>query len=432
MKLGGISIDERGAIEVLKKFRSTSNLIIHNSVSPKKSYYFAGEGYREIFEAHFSSDDRKKIGDAEKNLQAKIKQATKQQKEELGKLLGKLRDRYQVELTAIDSGRLSNFPLEVKLTDKSVEVPLGDWGAGTQNRTRVLVSILDAVRLRSSASTADRSTPVFLVEEPESFLHPSAQAEFGQILNDLAEELGIQIIATTHSPYMLNQKDPCANILLERRILRRAPRETQISTTAGEGWMMPFAESLGIIPTEFKSWKCVFGTQANKVILVEGEIDKGYFDHFKSQYITIYRIPNDVEVVPYGGKDALKNTALLKFMIDKFARVFVTYDLDVDNEIRPCLERIGLKEGEDFAAIGKKEPGCEAIEGLLPAAIKKKVYSDHYELVSALQSQDTKARNSARSALKQKLLTEFKRERLDERTLQEFRVLFNTIGRRFN
>ncbi len=66
-----------------------------------------------------------------------------------------------------------------------------------------------------------KSTPVVVTEEPESFLHPSAQSEFGNVLNDLADELGIQIIATTHSPYMLGQNDPDANTILTRRFFRK-------------------------------------------------------------------------------------------------------------------------------------------------------------------------------------------------------------------
>jgi hypothetical protein len=37
-----------------------------------------------------------------------------------------------------------------------------------------------------------------MIEEPECFLHPSAQAEFGRILRDLAEEFQVQVIITTH------------------------------------------------------------------------------------------------------------------------------------------------------------------------------------------------------------------------------------------
>ncbi|MBN9455002.1 MAG: AAA family ATPase [Bosea sp.] len=427
----GNALGQQESSEILKKFRSTSNLIVHNSTQPSRQLYYLGGTYKEVLDAYFSPEDRQKIAEAEKGLQTRVKKATKQQKEELEKLLGKLNEKYQVELSSIDSGRSSRFPLEVKLTDKNVEVPLNDWGAGTQNRTRVLMSVLDAIRIRSSVNPKDRSTPVFIVEEPESFLHPSAQAEFGQVLNGLAEELEIQIIATTHSPYMLNQNDPSANILLERKVFRNSLRDTTIIDTSGKDWMLPFAENLGIIPSEFESWKGIFSSNSSKAVLVEGDIDRVYFETIKGKFPKLYKIPDGVEIVPYGGKDALKNTSLLQFMINRFGRVFITFDLDARHEIKPSLERIGLVEGRDFIAVGKPAAGCQCIEGLLPANIMKQVYSNEYMHVMALQSQETKERNSAKSHIKKCLLEEFKSTSVLEKDMIDFQDLFNKISKAF-
>jgi len=47
-----------------------------------------------------------------------------------------------------------------------------------------------------SEPSASKITPVIIIEEPESFLHPSAQAEFGRVLHDFAEEFQVQVIVT--------------------------------------------------------------------------------------------------------------------------------------------------------------------------------------------------------------------------------------------
>lgn len=424
-------MDVQKASEILKKLRAAANLVVHNSTRPSHRLYYAGGDVMEVSEVSFSEEDQKKISDAERSLQSKINKAAKQHKDELEKLLGKLNDKYQVELSTLDLGRSSRVPLEIKLTDRSVEVPLTDWGAGTQNRTRVLMSVLDAVRIRSKVNAQDRSTPVFLVEEPESFLHPSAQAEFGQVLNGLAEELQIQIIATTHSPYMLNQSDPSANVLLERRVYRGLLKETYIKDTTKEDWMLPFAENLGIIPSEFDSWKPIFAAHASKAILVEGAIDKEYFELIKISYPSVYQIGEDIEILPYGGKDALKNTSILQFMIKKFGKVYLTFDLDARGELKGALERIGLTEQVDFCAIGVEGPGKDCIEGLLPSSLKQKVYSSNVDLVTALTSQDTRARNSAKSELKKALLDEFKKSVPSEKELGEFKKLFSGMKAAF-
>ena len=61
-------------------------------------------------------------------------------------------------------------------------MPLNDSGSGTQNRTQILMSVLQANRIKTNPSLDDKITPLVVIEEPESFLHPSAQSEFGRIL----------------------------------------------------------------------------------------------------------------------------------------------------------------------------------------------------------------------------------------------------------
>lgn len=431
-RVEGVDVDSQTASEILKKLRSASNLVVHNSTRPKRHFYYLTEGYTEVLHAHMTPEDRKSISDAEKTLQKRVKKAARQHKEALAHLMGKLSDNYQVDFSTVDSAGSSSFPLGIKLTDKNVDLPLMDWGSGTQNRTRVLMSILDAARIRSSQVAENRSTPVVIVEEPESFLHPSAQAEFGKVLNELAEELDIQIIATTHSPYMLNQSNPEANVLLERKIFRGKLKETNITETGGDKWMLPFAKNLGIVPDEFGAWQSVFTSKNNRVVLVEGSIDEEYFQHIKANYPQIYQIPEDVQVVSYGGKDALKNTPLLKFLVGKFEKVFVTFDLDAKADVENSLQRIGLEEVKDYCSIGLPDSGNDCIEGLLPEALKARVYSKEHKLVTALSSGDNKARRDAREQLKARMLSEFKATSCSDSELRNFKKTFGVIGKQFS
>ncbi len=123
-------------------------------------------------------------------------------------MLGRLSEKYDVEVAPPEGFAIRRMPLGINLRDKHVEVPLDDWGSGTQNRTHILMAILQANRIKTTDSSDEKITPIVVVEEPESFLHPTAQAEFGRMLRELSNEFGIQIIATTHSPYMLNLEDP--------------------------------------------------------------------------------------------------------------------------------------------------------------------------------------------------------------------------------
>ena len=135
--VNGNELDSQNSSEISKKLKSAANLVVHNSTAPQRRLYFFSGEMTEVLESHFSQEDRKKIQDAEKNLSNKVKSAARQHKEELSQLLGRLGENYEVELTTLDRGGSSRFPLNVKLNDKSVDTNLGGWGSGTQNRTRV-------------------------------------------------------------------------------------------------------------------------------------------------------------------------------------------------------------------------------------------------------------------------------------------------------
>ncbi|MGB2442821.1 ATP-dependent nuclease [Planktomarina sp.] len=430
-RLNGDNLDTQTASEIAKKLKSAPNLVVHNSTIPAgRLYYLSGE-MTEVLESHFSQDDRAKIAAAEKNLANKVKTAAKEHKEELNQLLGRLGENYDVELTTLERGGSSRFPLNVKLNDKSVNANLGGWGSGTQNRTRVLISILEANRIRKTQAAANRLTPVVIVEEPESFLHPSAQAEFGKVLNNLASDFGIQILATTHSPYMLNQTQPQANLLLERHVYRNRLKETRKVETSGDDWMLPFADNLGVVAGEFIPWKRIVSSPNAKIVLVEGDIDVQYLAHLKEKYPEVYQLPDDVEIVGYGGKDALKNTQVLQFMLSRLERVFITFDLDAEREVKGKLETISLSEGTDFCAVGISKPGKECIEGLLPDTVHKEVYAENVDDVAALGSANSTAKKQAKSNLKKAALEKFRKAELQATDLSEMKKLMSKIAKAF-
>lgn len=429
--VNGNGLDSQNSSEISKKLKSAANLVVHNSTAPQRRlYYFSGE-MTEVLESHFSQEDRKRIQDAEKNLSNKVKSAARQHKEELSQLLGRLGENYEVELTTLDRGGSSRFPLNVKLNDKSVDANLSGWGSGTQNRTRVLISVLEADRIRKSQAAENRSTPVVIVEEPESFLHPSAQAEFGKVLNNLAEDFRIQIITTTHSPYMLNQNNPSANILLELKVIRKRLKETTKTETSGDDWMLPFADNLGVVAGEFIPWKRIIGSANSKILLVEGEIDVEYLTFIKENHPDIYQLPEDVQIVSYGGKDALKNTQVLQFMISRLDKAYITFDLDAKHEVVNKLQSIGLCEDTDFCAIGLDKPGHECIEGLLPQALLAEVYAENVMDVMALGSTNSSAKKSAKGNLKRASLNKFKAGTLKSSDIPEMAKLLRKIAKSF-
>ena len=411
VSVDGVILDERPSREIVTKLRRSNCLFLHNSADQGNPFVYMSSGRRQTFyDFYLSEDEQKMLSDAAKAVQRKTRQLAKGHRDVLSNLLGKLNEKYDVEFTPLEGYGSREMPLGINLKDKKVEVPIDDWGSGTQNRTYILMSLLQAKRIKEIEGSDQKITPIVVVEEPESFLHPAAQAEFGKLLQDLAQELGIQIIASTHSPFMLNRVVPSANILLRRRLQRRQLQDTEIVDTAGENWMEPFSEHLGIVSPEFNYWRSLFASRDSRVLLVEGEIDKEYFLYVREILGTRSGLAEDVEMVPYGGKDALKNTTLVSFVLKKFDKIFITFDLDAAHEVKKSLELLGLVNKHDYLAIGMEQPGKNAIEGLLPQRIVSSVLSRETDLVMQLGSQNSSERRDAKRKLKKHLLDEFRSE----------------------
>lgn len=411
--------------EILQKLTSSNLAFVHDSAA-RENVIFYGRG-RFLHELIFSPIERKQLSEEQKRLQNKVKSISRAHKSELSELLGHLEDKYEVEFTIPDGMFTGTLPFSINLKDRNVDVPLDDWGSGTKNRTHIMMSILQAHRIRSK-DDQNRITPFVMIEEPESFLHPSAQAEFGRVLRTLANDLKIQTIVTTHSPYMLCQENVTANVLLARRKHRGKLKATERVPLEENTWMEPFSEILGLDNSEFTAWKEILSTNKTCVLLVEGELDKKYLEHIDSLKLGTLQLPDGLDIVAYEGKDALKNTILLKFIVEKFKRVFVTFDLDAKPELEKTMQQIGLKEGIDYLAIGATKSGKQCIEGLVPERILSAVYAQNTDLVMQLTAQDAKERKSAKSALKQRILAAFQADKgITAEELKGFGALFKSL-----
>lgn len=425
--VNGAELNNFASKEVLQKLKSSNLAFMHDSAHGVSAIF--GPGGRHLHELTFTQDELAQIHDELTKVQTKIKRISRTHKTELTELLGHLSEKYDVEFTLPDGMFTGSIPFSVNLRDKNVDIPLNDWGSGTKNRTQILMSILHANRIRTKPDES-KVTPFVLIEEPESFLHPSAQAEFGRVLIDLANELKIQTIVTTHSPYMLCQKNIRSNVLLGRKAHYGKAKETEVIEVQDHNWMEPFSSILGLNNVEFSPWKDVLFSGKQCVLMVEGVIDRQYFEHIHSLGLSELTLPKGVDIVPYDGKDALKNAILLKFIIEKFKKVLVTFDLDAKAELERVMTQIGLIEGTSYLPIGNPKAGKQCIEGLLPERLLSKVYGANTDLVMALSSADSRERKSAKNSLKQKLLVEFKQDKsVSKDELKGFLPIFKALSK---
>ncbi len=389
------------AQEVQNKLKDT--MLVHNSTEAGHRFSLVGEL------DEFSADYGNELAEIGKKASNSLKRVAKAHKEEITQLLGRLSRTYKVGISLPDIS-LKHLPYDLTLGDSKIDVALSEWGSGTKNRTMIFLALLKARQISQSATTSSKVTPVLVIEEPESFLHPSAQAEFGRILQDLSSEFGVQVISTTHSPYMLSKDKPISNILLERKIFRGHFRGSQQLETDGDSWMEPFSLILGLSTEEFRPWKELFFGNNESTLLVEGSTDKAYFEMLRSEEHGANRLVFDGSIFDYDGFGSLKSPTMLKFIQNRSKSSFVTYDLDIEKEVRKGLERNGFVHKDNFLGLGVNKPGMRAVEGLLPQDLVASVNNEHHELVQQAMYGTKEEQKSAKNSMKKNYLTKFKAE----------------------
>jgi putative ATP-dependent endonuclease of OLD family len=414
--------------EIIRRIHFAQVIVFHNSTQPRDNYRRTHHGQVD----NLNTKTKDLIEGKVTQINKELSKAVQKHKSELQSLIGRLQEKYQVGLTF--SGFDMNYeriPYEISLGEKNFELPLDDWGSGTKNRTLILSSIFNAKNLIDQDDESNTVTPIVIIEEPESFLHPSAQSEFGRILQDLSKELEIQVIATTHSPYLLSHHNPKSNILVKRNTYRNKIRESIIENVEDENWREPFELALGMVGPEFDSLKEAFFSKENNIILLEGSIDVEYFNLLKDVKHGDKRLNFDGEFYPYGGYGFLNNPVLLKFIKERFNKLIVTLDLDAIPNVKSNFDKAGYIKDKDYFLIGIDKPGYRCVEGLLPDFIKSEVNSQNSELVFALQSENKDERKSAKDKLKSLYLEEFKKDlKYDETYFKEFYTLASKINKK--
>jgi len=149
--------------------------------------------------------------------------------------------------------------------DDGHETLMKQKGSGVQG-----ASIIHMLRtLRETAPRGKHRKRLFLwnIEEPETFLHPSAQRKLAALLREQAKNT--QILITTHSPLFVSRKTPHANVLI-RRLENDGHHVTERVKLPTEDPLKPIRQSLG---TSLADSLAVHEV----VVLVEGASDVTIF-----------------------------------------------------------------------------------------------------------------------------------------------------------
>ncbi|PCJ81191.1 MAG: hypothetical protein COA49_05640 [Bacteroidetes bacterium] len=208
-------------------------------------------------------------------------------------------------------------------------IPMSHKGTGYRRLFMV-------ARFRYLAEKKKGNNIVYLIEEPETFLHPSAQEDLINAFNDLSEDN--QILISTHSPVFVGATDISSVVLCkkeEQSIYETTTEENKID------FINEIIQELGVKPS-FN-----LRDDFDKILFVEGKDDLEFY-----KKVTFELIGKDLEekvlILPVGGSsvDSFVNISYFK---NNGRDLFLILDSDKGLLIRdPRKPEIQIKSSDNF------------------------------------------------------------------------------------
>lgn len=232
------------------------------------------------------------------------------------------------------------------ISDKGA-IPLSNRGDGFRRITMMAY-------FESLAEEVEHQNIIFGFEEPETFLHPSAQENLFDKLFDITKS-GYQVILTTHSPVIVAKS--C------KKHLHHVIKENgNYQYHAEVDNVLEIANDLGIKPdsTFFPAIE-----KSKLLLLLEGIDDCTAFKYIGEKYYENTLIPHHFDelgilTIPIGGCSSIKHWVTLDLIKEFNKPFFIVLDSDKENQDQESpnkkeLERMGFVENIDFNVLRRRE-----------------------------------------------------------------------------
>ncbi|GAF65508.1 hypothetical protein BTS2_2406 [Bacillus sp. TS-2] len=228
-------------------------------------------------------------------------------------------------------------------------IPLSSRGDGFRR-----VTMMSYFEFLAEQRLEEKQNIIFGFEEPETFLHPSAQESLFNKLKAMGEN-DYQVILTTHSPIIV------ANSTSDEMIhVYKDNGDYVVKTQLSD--VLQIADDLGI---RIENQLINKVDKAKVLFLVEGIDDVSAFNHLCGLYKRERLIEHTFEelgvvILPVGGCDSIKHWVTLNLLRELEKPYFIYLDSDKKtleeestNEIK--LTAFGFNKGSDFLVSKKRE-----------------------------------------------------------------------------
>src|SRR3989344_3051224 len=256
---------------------------------------------------------------------------------ELTQLERNLRTEFEGEFSDVIPSIEFQLPDEEVIT-KEMKIFLDDGhkseieqkGHGLQ---RAMLLALFRLLAKHGQRYQSRPTPIFLIGEFETFLHPYAQKQLAGVLNALVGSY--QIVTTTHSPFIITPE-----------VINGYRRVHKISLTGTKATTPPGTDiDLALVKRNLERRGNLEGLFADRIILIEGDHDDNFFTKLLSVFNISLPAKQFTLFVKTNGKEELRQTRKFYTQMN-FDDVVIICDLDClfSNDMKNLLKEVGVDE----------------------------------------------------------------------------------------
>lgn len=379
--------------------------------------------------ALFQSDRASRDDDSEVQdpMSISIMAALKEMEDELESIKGKVQaaatdvanrtlDKLRRINPDIAAGLVPDFRSEpkwsglFKLTlNDDQEVPVNKRGSGV--RRLILLSFFSAEAERRQ-EVGDASGIIYAIEEPETSQHPANQELLAEVLSELSEQDGCQVMITTHTPGL-------AGILPKDslRFIEAIDGGSRIIHTPEDSSWRKIADQLGVLPDR----------RVQLFVCVEGPNDIAFFKHISSIIHETDKLVPDLKneariaLISMGG-DTLKQWVQGNYLSNLDIPEAHIYDKDLDSKYEASAAKVNAREDGSWATVLKKR----TIENYLhPEAIQEEfgisvTFNDDDDVVACVKQTlgEQKNKSLGARAVKKRLNNEIAARMTRERLLE--------------
>jgi len=243
----------------------------------------------------------------------------------------------------------SNFlKVSFRTNDNDKPIPLYFRGDGFRR-----ITMMSYFEYLAEENKNEHQNIIFGFEEPETFLHPSAQEQLFEKLINMTEN-GYQVLITSHSPTIIAKSSRDKMMHIVREANKFVLNQTKLNISK-------IIKDLGIsVENQFiKEFE-----KSKMLILVEGIRDVNAFQYTSKLYKDNKKIQDDfkdkgIVFIPIGGCNSIQHWVALDLINALDKPFFIIQDSDKVNlksqsNNEADLKNLGFKEKEEFHILYKR------------------------------------------------------------------------------